>query len=1066
MAQQRTKWELVHQFVHEVVDFSSQYGSESGTGFTAANIVGPCQVYPNYCDSNATCSFRTYGKWWRNSPSYLKPINLTHDDNTYSSEDYVDLYFDIPVIPIRLQIYETYNPGAIVRISAGYRHQPANNPVNTRKIQWTTLWKLNSSNHDNKHSIVPFQHTNQNNSHYHTRQHQPHNQHQQRQQPLQLTYQSNNNTCTTLACLNPYINVVGAPQQQGIPDVQQVKQCLPSAISYHDENEFTTTAQYLEYLPQSRIFQPTLSNIQPCPTDLIRIEFDNTRCQYYTQIDAVRLSGWAELTDTMISRSFGQLEAPTSLSLWSSSSSSSSPSSMHIVNSMNIMEQQTNASFFSDLLKPCTPRLRASSYDLTNEPMDISSSMDSLSNPLIDANLDEDDHCSSQQPASPPTPQPPPTSSSSSSSLALALLPLCLRRKSSGLIQIPPVGMNLLLLQSRNLIALPPGTICQSSLVGWNYLNENALWRHGPLTRLPYEVLLHIFSYLDLRSLFRCARVSRQFRCLVQDTLANVTSINLQSFWSTLNNATLISLGKRLGQVNLTAKVVAEYYTTGQSLVAPITLLRRQVREEEQEGEEQEKQERGRQNQAQMTHHNDLENRYVVTTDKQQQQQQQPNLTKRRFTKKTPQLHHTSFAARVRSYSSNAAARLLSHAKLLNNSNSSNNEDFHQVENEYNVNQNFNDSICIEDTIQSDEFQQNGYFDLPDSHLRRLDMSWCGNYSQITPTSFGHFLSDACRYLITLRLSSCKFLNDDCLLHIVNTCPYLEELDLSSCTGVTPYGFSTLGRLIHLHWISLYRTHINDNCLLILAELCQHLKHVNLGSCIDVSDMNTVLEELTRNNRNLRSLNLWRCNSLTATGLSFITENCLQLEELDIGWCRNVVRTQESNCIVQLASRVKYLKKLFLTGTNLLNSEELLLVSQHLHSTLEQFDIHGSTSITIAAIVTLLNQCKQLKLLDISFCPEIHSINLMKLRYLFPFCTIIDSIPDMNAELLGNNQYPEMIIDEVDDDDDGEDDIDVDDAGDNDDDGAGDHIINDGGMNAGDLFQFPRRPLALPAPDP
>lgn len=74
------------------------------------------------------------------------------------------------------------------------------------------------------------------------------------------------------------------------------------------------------------------------------------------------------------------------------------------------------------------------------------------------------------------------------------------------------------------------------------------------------------------------------------------------------------------------------------------------------------------------------------------------------------------------------------------------------------------------------------------------------------------------------------------------------ELDLSSCLGITSYGFLTLGRLIHLQWISLYRTHITDNGLAILAELCQYLKHVNLGSCIYVNDMDHILHDLTRNN--------------------------------------------------------------------------------------------------------------------------------------------------------------------------------------------------------------------------
>ncbi|KAH8869513.1 F-box/LRR-repeat protein 2 [Schistosoma japonicum] len=966
MARKQTKWELVHQFVHEVVDFSSQYGSESGTGFTAANVVGPCQVYPHYCDSSATCAFRTYGKWWHNSPSHLQPINLTLSDDNYTSEDYIDLFFDIPVIPMRLQIYETYNPGGIVRISACYRRQPDDGPINMRKLQWSTLWKLSDSNQD-KCQLVQRQHVYDAN----------HIQHQQPSNKLQLTYHPDN-VCTTLACSST--TNFG---KRYISDMHCYR-FLP-ALEY-GENTFTP-----EYSPQSRIFQPPLSNIQPYLTDLIRIEFDNTRCRYYTQIDAVRLSGWAELT-VSTSRWPGQLEAP---------SSSVDCSSISVDQSNSRIEN--TLSTFSDLLRPCTPRLRASSYDLTNEPMDESFqdeiSPESSSNQLIDEDTDENKSSDN-------------------------LLPICIRRKSSGLIQIPPFGMNLLSLQSRNIVALPPGTICQSSLFGLTYLHEDALWRHGPLTRLPYEVLLHIFSYLDLRCLFRCACVSRQFRCLVEDTLANVTSINLQSFWPTLNDSTLINLGKRLGQVNLTARAVAEYYTSGQSLVAPITLLRRQYREEDDEGG-----------------NVDIENNYNVKQNDLSISDEHTSIS-HYATNHTKTRVHLPFATRVRNFSS-IAERLRNHTRILHSIHSNvmdlsmSKKDF-PTENST-VNHNGSDKITndTEELQPTDELNQGNYLESPNSHLRRLDMSWCGNYSQISPTTFGHFLTDTCRYLITLRLSSCKFLNDDCLLYIVNTCPCIQELDLSSCLGITSYGFLTLGRLIHLQWISLYRTHINDNGLAILAELCQHLKHVNLGSCIDVSDMDHVLNTLTRNNPNLLSLNLWRCNSLTAIGISFISEYCLQLNELDIGWCRNIVLTQQSNCIVHLVSRVKHLKKLFLTGTNLLNSEELLLISQYLSATLEQLDIHGSTNITSSAIASLLNQCEQLKLLDVSFCPEIHSGSLIQLRYLFPLCTIIDSVPDMNAEILGGiNQFPEMIIDEVDD------------------------------IDEEDILRNRQEPLALPAPNP
>nr|CAH8874492.1 unnamed protein product [Trichobilharzia regenti] len=989
MARERKKWELVHQFVYEVVDFSSQYGSESGSCFSAWNIVGPCHVYPNYCDSNCACAFRTYGKWWRNSPSYLQPIGSVPED-VYSSEDYVDLYFDVPVIPVRLQIYETYNPGCVVRVSACYRTQPEDGPVNTRKLQWITLWKapplIVNSNH--RHNLGGA--------------HQSSNK-------LQLTYHHLDDTCTTLAC----------PTVNRIRSVSEIfaDRYLP-AIQY--DGNYSFPSHYSEYIAQSRIFQPTLTNVKPYPTDLIRIEFDNTRCRYFTQIDAVRLSGWAELVNTSRWTGIGQLEAPAPIT--DLSTTSQQPSNNHTHNTL---------SFFLDLLRPCTPRLTASTYDLTDASIDVSFSdisPGSSSNLLCEEETDEN-------------------------AMSSALIPVNVYRQSSGLCRIPPVGMNALLSSSRSLVALPPGTICRSSLFGLTYLKENALWRHGPLTRLPYEVLLRVFSYLNLRSLFRCACVSRQFRCLVEDTLASMTSLNLQSFWSTLTDPHLLSLGKRLGQVNLTVRAVAEYYTTGNCLVAPITLLRRKAKEEEEEVVVVGRME----NEQNHTANQYKVSRYNTNHYKEYNSLQYSNYPAKRRT-------HTPLAERVRSWST-SAERVRNQARMLDAMYLDVIDNCQPVQDSVNekdiIHKDLNEKF-IDDMItlqqQTDELNHSDHFNLPTSHLRRLDMSWCGNYSQISPTAFGHFLTDACRNLVTLRLSSCKFLNDDCLLHIVNTCPYLKELDLSSCLGITSYGFSTLGRLIHLTWISVYRTFITDSGLSILSELCQHLRHVNIGSCVEVHDMDSVLRELTRNNPNLRSLNLWRCSSLTAAGISSIAEHCQYLEELDVGWCRNIVLTQESSCILRLANGAKRLKKLFLTGTNLLNSEELITLGECLNSTLEQLDIHSSTNITTSAIAIFLKQCQKLKLLDVSFCPEIHAGSLITLRYLFPHCTIIDSIPDMNAEILGN-PFPEMIVDEAVDI--ADDELNRFDQNDND-----EVDSDDGNDNIPQRLQGRRELLALPAPNP
>ncbi|KAF5401348.1 Leucine Rich repeat-containing domain protein [Paragonimus heterotremus] len=465
------------------------------------------------------------------------------------------------------------------------------------------------------------------------------------------------------------------------------------------------------------------------------------------------------------------------------------------------------------------------------------------------------------------------------------------------------------------------------------------------------------------------AGITSQFRCLADDALARLTSLNLQAYWPWLTDTGLLSLGKRLGRVNLAA-LIAAAITTGNS-VAPFNLLRRLEAEE---------------------------------------------MPQRR-------LRPRQLAARVRTLSAGTTD-----VGLMG----SESDDAQSLSAQCSDHANLQpDSRCVSQVPDSPQCNSPTECDphrtsdlsadlleayklaFPPCRLRRLDMSWCGNYSQISPSAFGVFLGDSCRHLVTLRLSSCKFLNDDCLLHVVNNCPHLQELDLSSCTGITAHGFLTLSRLIHLNWLSLYRTHITDDGLLSVSELCQHLQHVNLGSCVDVQDMDLVLEHLTRNNPGLRSLNLWRCTTLSATGIEHIAVSCPLLEELDVGWCLTIAPTQEANnCIVRLVQHCGCIRQLHLTGTSLLNSEELVLVGRRLGNQLEQLNIRGFHHVTSSAVALLLNHCPRLRLLDISFCAQVQLHSVIQLRQLFPFCTIISAIRDLTADVFDTTVH-QVIVDEV-----------------------------------------------------
>lgn len=62
--------------------------------------------------------------------------------------------------------------------------------------------------------------------------------------------------------------------------------------------------------------------------------------------------------------------------------------------------------------------------------------------------------------------------------------------------------------------------------------------------------------------------------------------------------------------------------------------------------------------------------------------------------------------------------------------------------------------------------------------------------------------------LVCLELSCCHFLNEACLEVISQTCPGLQELNLSSCDRLQPQAFTHISKLTRLRRLVLYRTKI------------------------------------------------------------------------------------------------------------------------------------------------------------------------------------------------------------------------------------------------------------------
>ncbi|XP_041963161.1 F-box/LRR-repeat protein 4 isoform X1 [Alosa sapidissima] len=265
--------------------------------------------------------------------------------------------------------------------------------------------------------------------------------------------------------------------------------------------------------------------------------------------------------------------------------------------------------------------------------------------------------------------------------------------------------------------------------------------------------------------------------------------------------------------------------------------------------------------------------------------------------------------------------------------------------------------------------------------LQRLNMSWTGNRGALTSNGFCSFLKACGQSLVSLELSCCHFLTEASMEVISQTCPGLQELNLASCDRLQPQAFSHVAKLNSLRRLVLYRTKIEQTALLSILTFCTELQHLNLGSCVRIQDYDVVASMLSVRCRRLRSLDLWRCGSLTERGLAELAAGCPLLEELDLGWCSTL--QSSSGCFQRLARRLPRLRKLFLTANRTVcdaDVEEMAACCPALH----YVDILGTRMVSPASLRKLLQSCPNLKLVDVSFCSQIDTRAVQELSALFP----------------------------------------------------------------------------------
>lgn len=186
-------------------------------------------------------------------------------------------------------------------------------------------------------------------------------------------------------------------------------------------------------------------------------------------------------------------------------------------------------------------------------------------------------------------------------------------------------------------------------------------------------------------------------------------------------------------------------------------------------------------------------------------------------------------------------------------------------------------------------------------HLICLDIS--------RSEAFSDFLTEIPSELQQLEAASCSWLNNETFMKLIQICPNLDTLVLTSNVKIDFEGWGALNKLEKLRNLNLSRCpQIRDEELRIILQACKELIIFNLEDCRAISDdgfldlpkynanfthlnlartaiSDQPLIEIGARCSDLITLNLTRCENLTSIGILTLVKNAQNLKELNVTNC-------------------------------------------------------------------------------------------------------------------------------------------------------------------------------------
>lgn len=184
---------------------------------------------------------------------------------------------------------------------------------------------------------------------------------------------------------------------------------------------------------------------------------------------------------------------------------------------------------------------------------------------------------------------------------------------------------------------------------------------------------------------------------------------------------------------------------------------------------------------------------------------------------------------------------------------------------------------CGESTINDESLK------VLSTHCHKLKMINFNGCFAITDQGVKH-LADNCHQLIHCCLSKCFAITDQSLISLGQGCQQLRTLGLTGCHQLTDHGFQALTKSCKLlENLDLEDcVLITDQTLFYLTNNCLSLKRLALSHCNNITDEGIkYIGTSQKNSESIQYLELDNCTQLTDTAIDHLI-SCKQLKRLDI----------------------------------------------------------------------------------------------------------------------------------------------------------------------------------------